>query len=41
MRVACTGSGPYEGVRMTLASRLQAGCDGTLSGAVSGTMRRG
>ena len=40
LRVACSGAGPYEGVSMQLASSVDAGRDGTLSGAVSGTMER-
>ena len=40
LRVACSGTGPYEGVNMVLASSVDAGRDGTLSGALSGTMER-
>ena len=36
----CTGAGPYAGVSMTLASRLEGNSDGTFSGALSGSMQR-
>jgi hypothetical protein len=40
MRLSCNGSGPLSGVRITLASQLRAFEDGTLTGAVRGTMQR-
>lgn len=36
----CTGAGPYAGVSMTLASRVEGNNDGTFSGALSGSMQR-
>jgi len=40
LRATCEGAGPYRGVRMTLASRISTGEDGTISGPLSGTMTR-
>jgi hypothetical protein len=40
MRATCDGSGPYQGVRISIASRIQAGADGSLTGALSGKMQR-
>lgn len=40
LRATCDGSGPYQGVRISLASRLTAAQDGSLSGALSGKMQR-
>lgn len=39
MRATCDGSGPYQGVRISISSRIQAGADGTLTGALSGKMQ--
>ncbi len=39
-RVTCNGAGPYQGVRMTLQSRVQAKADGSFTGALSGGMQR-
>jgi len=40
LRMTCTGVGPYQGVRMTLASRVRARSDGSFTGALSGGMQR-
>jgi hypothetical protein len=40
MRATCDGSGPYQGVRISISSRIQAGADGSLTGALSGKMQR-
>lgn len=40
MRATCEGSGPYNGIQITIASRLQTGDGGDLSGTISGTMKR-
>lgn len=40
MRMTCTGAGPYQGVQISIASRLSMDTDTTLSGTVSGTMQR-
>lgn len=39
MRATCDGSGPYQGVQISISSRIQAGADGTLTGALSGKMQ--
>ncbi|MEK7693168.1 MAG: hypothetical protein AAB349_03165, partial [Chloroflexota bacterium] len=36
----CDGSGPYQGVRISISSRMQAGAEGSLTGALSGKMQR-
>jgi hypothetical protein len=40
LRATCDGSGPYDGVRISLASRMRTSPDGSLTGALSGSMRR-
>ena len=40
MRFSCDGSAAYIGVRMQIASQLNAAPDGTFSGGLSGTMQR-
>lgn len=40
MRATCEGSGPYSGVRISIASSLQADNAGTISGTIDGTMAR-
>lgn len=40
MRATCDGSGPYQGVRISISSRMQAGAEGSLTGALSGKMQR-
>jgi methionine sulfoxide reductase heme-binding subunit len=40
MQATCDGTGPYAGVRISLASQLQTGSDGTLTGPMSGSMQR-
>ena len=40
MRFSCDGTAAYIGVQMQLGGRLDATPDGTLSGALSGTMQR-
>lgn len=40
MRLSCSGAGPYAGVAMSLSSQIQAAQDGTLTGNLSGSMRR-
>ena len=40
MRISCSGSGPYTGVGQPLASRFKATKDGTIAGALSGTMKK-
>jgi hypothetical protein len=40
MRMTCTGAGPYQGVQISIASRMSMDTDTTLSGNVSGTMQR-
>ena len=39
-KATCNGTGAYDGVRISVASHLQASSDGTFSGALSGSMRR-
>jgi methionine sulfoxide reductase heme-binding subunit len=39
LRATCDGSGPYQGVRISISSRLQASGDGTITGALSGNMQ--
>ena len=39
-RMTCTGSGPYQGVSMTIQTQFDASRDGTFSGALSGEMSR-
>jgi len=41
VRLSCVGAGPYQGVSMTMATRLQASEDGSFSGPLSGSMERG
>jgi hypothetical protein len=40
LRMTCNGVGPYQGVRMTIASRVRANSDGSFTGALSGGMQR-
>ncbi|HZP58523.1 MAG TPA: ferric reductase-like transmembrane domain-containing protein [Dehalococcoidia bacterium] len=40
MRLTCDGVGPYDGVRMSVTTRISASRDGTFSGPLSGTMQR-
>jgi len=40
MRATCEGSGPYNGIRITIASRLQTGDAGVISGTINGAMKR-
>jgi hypothetical protein len=40
LQATCDGSGPYQGVRISLASRVQPSADGSLTGALSGKMQR-
>jgi len=40
MRATCEGSGPYSGVRISIASSLQTDNAGTISGTIDGTMAR-
>lgn len=40
LRLTCEGAGPYQGVSMTMATRLQASQDGSFSGPLSGSMER-
>lgn len=40
MRFSCDGKAAYIGVQMQIASQLNAAPDGTISGAISGTMQR-
>jgi hypothetical protein len=40
MRISCEGEGPYAGVEMAFSSQIQAADDGTLTGDLSGSMRR-
>lgn len=40
LQATCDGSGPYTGVRVVISSRLRTNQDGSLSGALSGTMQR-
>jgi hypothetical protein len=40
LKATCDGAGPYAGVRISVASRVQAAKDGSFSGALSGSMQR-
>ena len=40
LRATCDGSGPYQGVRISLTSRIQTSGDGGFTGVLSGKMQR-
>jgi hypothetical protein len=41
LQFTCDGSGPYDGVQMTVATSVQASRDGSFRGPLNGTMSRG